>query len=144
MNADGKMDWKTRLQETLPDFPKHLGIEITEATPDRVLAEATVREDLAIATGTLHGGAIMAIADTLGAVATIVNLQRGQWTATLESKTNFLGAAPVGSRVKFECLALHKGKRTMIWQTNMRNESGKLLAQITQTQMVLGEPKTTG
>lgn len=138
------MDWKTRLQETLPDFPKHLGIEITEATPDRVLADATVREDLAIATGTLHGGAIMAIADTLGAVATIVNLKRGQWTATLESKTNFLGAAPVGSRVKFECLPLHKGKRTMIWQTNMRNESGKLLAQITQTQMVLGEPKASG
>lgn len=138
------MDWKTRLQAKLPEFPKHLGIEITEATPDKVLAEATVRPDLSIETGTLHGGAIMAIADTLGAVATIVNLQRGQWTATLESKTNFLGAAPTGTRVFFECLPLHKGRRTMIWQTNMRNDAGKLLAQVTQTQMVLGDAKPAG
>ena len=138
------MDWKTRLQANLPAFPKHLGIELTEATPDRVLAEATVRPDLTIETGTLHGGAIMAIADTLGAVATIVNLRRGQWTATLESKTNFLAAAPTGSRVFFECLPLHKGRRTMIWQTTMRNDAGKLLAQVTQTQMVLGEAKAPG
>ena len=135
------MDWKTRLEANMQAFPKHLGIELTEATPNRVLAEATVRPDLAIETGTLHGGAIMAIADTLGAVATIVNLRRGQWTATLESKTNFFAAASTGSRVFFECLPLHKGRRTMIWQTNMRNDAGKLLAQVTQTQMVLGEAK---
>ncbi|MSP05159.1 MAG: PaaI family thioesterase [Acetobacteraceae bacterium] len=134
------MDLKTRIQAKLPPFPQHLGIQITEATHDRVCAEVTVRPDLSIETNTLHGGAIMAIADTLGAVATIVNLQKGQWTATLESKTNFLGAAPTGSRILFECLPLHKGRRTMIWQTNMRNEQGKLLAQVTQTQMVLGEP----
>ena len=83
----------------------------------------------------------MAIADTLGAIATIANLQCGQWTTTLESNTNFLGAAPTGSQVLFECLPLHKGRRTMIWQTSMRNAASKLLAQLTQTQMVLGEPK---
>ena len=134
------MDLKDRVQAKLPPFPKHLGIEITEATHECVRAEVTVRPDLAIETDTMHGGAIMAIADTLGAVATIVNLKKGQWTTTLESKTNFLGAAPTGSRVTFECLPLHKGRRTMIWQTNMRNAAGKLLAQVTQTQMVLGEP----
>ncbi len=133
-------DLKTRIQNKLAPFPLHLGIEITEATHDRVLAEVTVRADLSIETNTLHGGAIMAIADTLGAVATIVNLKKGQWTATLESKTNFLGAAPTGTRVTFECLPLHKGRRTMIWQTNMRDTAGQLLAQVTQTQMILGEP----
>ena len=143
MSTRNKVDWKTRLQANLPEFAKHLGIEITEATPDRVLAEAIVRPDLSIETNTLHGGATMAIADTLGAIATIANLQRGQWTTTLESKTNFLGAAPTGSRVLFECLPLHRGRRTMIWQTSMRNAAGKLLAQVTQTQMVLGEPKAT-
>ena len=141
MSTSKQEDWKTRLQKNLPEFPKHLGIELTDATPDRVLAEAIVRPDLSIETNTLHGGAIMAIADTLGAIATIANLQRGQWTTTLESKTNFLGAAPTGTRVLFESLPLHKGRRTMIWQTSMRNAAGKLLAQITQTQMVLGEPE---
>lgn len=142
MNTNEDIELKTRLQNNLPEFPKHLGIEITEATPDRVLAEATVRPDLSIDTNTLHGGATMAIADTLGAIATIGNLQRGQWTTTLESKTNFLGPAPTDSRVLFECLPLHKGRRTMIWQTSMRNTAGKLLAQVTQTQMVLGKPES--
>jgi len=138
------MELKDRIQAKLVDFPRHLGIEITDATRERITAEVTVRPDLSIETDTLHGGAIMAIADTLGAIGTIVNLQKGQWTATLESKTNFLGAAPTGSRVFFESLPLHKGRRTMIWQTNMRNAAGKLLAQVTQTQMVLGESRSGG
>jgi len=138
------MELKDRIQAKMIEFPRHLGIEMTEATHDRIVAEVTVRPDLSIETNTLHGGAIMAIADTLGALGTIVNLQKGQWTATLESKTNFFGAAPTGSRVVFESLPLHKGRRTMIWQTSMRNKDGKLLAQVTQTQMVLGEPKTPG
>lgn len=135
------MELKDRIQAKLVDFPRHLGIRITDATHERICAEVTVRQELSIETNTLHGGAIMAIADTLGALGTIVNLQKGQWTATLESKTNFLGAAPTGTTVQFESLPLHKGRRTMIWQTNMRNADGKLLAQVTQTQMVLGEPK---
>jgi 1,4-dihydroxy-2-naphthoyl-CoA hydrolase len=144
MSTNEQVDWKTRLQANLPEFPKHLGIELTDVTPGRVFAEAIARPELSIETGTMHGGAIMAIADTLGAFATIVNLQCGQWTTTLESKTNFLGPSPTGSRVLFECLPLHKGRRTMIWQTSMRNEAGKLLAQVTQTQMVLGEPEEGG
>jgi 1,4-dihydroxy-2-naphthoyl-CoA hydrolase len=131
------MDLMTRLQQELPDFPRHLGIEITEVTPERVVAEAVVRPDLSIETGTLHGGAIMAIADTLGAVATMANLREGQWTTTLESKTNFLAPAPTGTRIFCECLPLHRGKRTMVWQTNIRNAQGKMVAQVTQTQMVL-------
>ena len=131
------MPLKDALQRNLPPLPRWLGIEITDANKDRIAAEVTVREEHAIETGTIHGGAIMAIADTLGALGTIVNLRGNQWTTTLESKTNFFGPASVGSRILCECLPLHRGRRTMIWQTNLRNDAGKLLAQITQTQMVL-------
>lgn len=133
------MPLKDALQRNLPPLPRWLGIELTDASADRIAAVVTVREELTIETNTIHGGAIMAIADTLGALATIANLRKDQWTTTLESKTNFLGAAPLGSRIICECLPLHKGRRTQIWQTNIRNESGKLLAQITQTQMVLDQ-----
>ena len=131
------MPLKDSMQRDMPPLPRWLGIELTDASADRIAAEVIVREDHAIETGTIHGGAIMAIADTLGALGTIANLRPGQWTTTLESKTNFLGPARVGTKILCECLPLHRGRRTMIWQTNLRNEAGKLLAQVTQTQMVL-------
>lgn len=100
----------------------------------------TVREDLCTRPAVAHGGAIMALADTLGGCATLLNLGANQGTTTLESKTNFIAAAPAGSTVTAECTAIHRGRRTMVWQTRVTNESGKLLAVVTQTQMVLDPP----
>ena len=127
-------------QRLAPLFPGLLGIELSEVGPERVVASMAVRPDLCTAGGILHGGAIMAFADTLGAVATFVNLPEGARTTTIESKTNFLGAAPAGSRVTGECTPFHRGRTTMVWQTMIRSEAGKLCAVVTQTQMVLPAP----
>lgn len=132
------MNMLASIQKILePLFPGLLGIQLTEASPERVVASMQVRPELCTTGEVLHGGAIMAFADTLGAVATFVNLPKGARTTTIESKTNFLGAAPTGSRVTGECTPFHRGKTTMVWQTLVRSESGKLCAVITQTQMVL-------
>jgi len=127
-------------QRLAPLFPGLLGVELTEVGPERVVATMAVRPELCTAGGILHGGAIMAFADTLGAVATVVNLPEGARTTTIESKTNFLGAAPSGSRVTGECTPFHRGRTTMVWQTMIRSEAGKLCAVVTQTQMVLPAP----
>jgi|SRR5262249_7358965 len=118
-------------------FPDLLGIRLMEAAPERVTASLTVRPDLCTVGDILHGGAIMAFADTLGAVATVVNLPSGARTAPIESKTNFIGSAPVGPEVKGECAAFHRGRRTMVWQTKVTSSEGKLVAVVTQTQMVI-------
>jgi len=131
------MDLLTRLtREPLP-FARLLGIEIVSLLPDKVVAEMPVREELCTVPAVLHGGAIMAFADTLGALGTIANLSEGQRTATLESKTNFIGAAPVRSRVVGEATPLHRGRQTMVWQTRVTTMDGKLVAIVTQTQLVL-------
>jgi 1,4-dihydroxy-2-naphthoyl-CoA hydrolase len=127
-----------KIQEVMkPLFPGLMGIEITEAAPERVVATMQVRPDLCTTGNTLHGGAIMAFADTLGAVGTILNLPPGTRTTTIESKTNFLGAAPAGTLVTGETTPFHRGRTTMVWQTLVKNETGKLCAVVTQTQMVL-------
>jgi len=118
-------------------FPALLGIRFIEVTREKVTGELTVRPELCTLGQVLHGGAIMAFADTLGAVATIANLPEGARTTTLESKTNFLSAAPVGSRVVGESTPVHRGRTTMVWQTQIRSDSGRLVALVTQTQMVL-------
>ena len=118
-------------------LPGLLGIELTEATAERVLATLAVRPELCTVGGALHGGAIMAFADTLGAVGTFVNLPAGHRTTTIESKTNFIGSAPLGSRVTGESTPLHRGRTTMVWQTRITSDSGKLVAIVTQTQMVI-------
>lgn len=118
-------------------FPELIGMQFVEAGPELVSAKLTVRADLCTGGGILHGGAIMAFADTIGAVATLLNLPEGAGTATLESKTNFFRPAPVGGEVTGRCTALHKGKRTMTWQTTITSADGKLVAVVTQTQMVL-------
>lgn len=123
-----------------PLFPGLLGIRLTEVGPERVVASMEVRPELCTTGAVLHGGAIMAFADTLGAVATFANLPTGARTTTIESKTNFLGAAPAGSRITGECTPFHRGKTTMVWQTLVRSEAGKLCAVVTQTQMVLPAP----
>ena len=132
------MDMLASVQQILkPLFPGLLGIELAEVGPERVLASMQVRPELCTTGNVLHGGAIMAFADTLGAVATFANLPKGARTTTIESKTNFLGAAPAGTRVSGECTPFHRGRTTMVWQTLVKTEAGKLCAVITQTQMVL-------
>ena len=123
-----------RWKALLPDL---LGVNFTIVEPTRVVAEMTVRPDLCTIGGILHGGAYMAFADTIGAVATVVNLPQGARTTTVESKTNFIGGAPAGSKVIGECTPFHRGRTTMVWQTVIRNEAGKTLAVVSQTQLVM-------
>ena len=125
------------LNEHLPPFSKLLNVEILSAEPARVVARMMVRDDMCTFPNILHGGAAMAFADTLGAVATVVNLPDGSNTTTLESKTNFLAPAPSGEFVTGECTPIHKGRRTMVWQTRISNAAGRLCTVVTQTQMVL-------
>jgi len=131
------MEELAKIQSNPLPFSDLLGIKFLSASPERVTAEMVVRKDLCTSPAVLHGGALMALADTLGACATIVNLREGQGTTTIESKTNFLAPAPVGSTVKAECSAIHRGRRTMVWQTRVTSAEGRLLAIVTQTQMVL-------
>jgi len=113
-----------------------LGIRFTEATADRVVAELEWREALTTVGGSLHGGALMALADTIGAAATILNLPDGATTTTLESKTNFFAAGRAGT-IRAEATPLHRGKRTQVWQTRVTDATGRLLSMTIQTQMVL-------
>jgi uncharacterized protein (TIGR00369 family) len=118
-------------------FPGLMGVRLEEATQDKIVASMLVRPDLCTAGGVCHGGAYMAFADTLGAIGTVMNLPPSTRTTTLESKTNFLGAAAVNTRITAESTPLHRGKTTQVWQTMIRSEAGKLCAVVTQTQMVL-------
>jgi uncharacterized protein (TIGR00369 family) len=117
-------------------FPALLGIRFVETGKERVVAELTIRDDLRTVGGALHGGTLMAFADSVGAAATIVNLPAGASTTTLESKTNFFAAGRSGL-VRAESTPLHRGRTTMVWQTRITDESGKLLSLTIQTQMVL-------
>jgi uncharacterized protein (TIGR00369 family) len=131
------MDSIELLNQTKLPFAELLGLRLTDAAPDRITAELVVRQELCTNPAVLHGGAIMALADSLGAYATLLNLKDGRTTTTLESKTNFFAPALLGSRVFAECTPLHRGRRTMVWQTRITGESGRLLAIVTQTQMTL-------
>lgn len=120
-----------------PLFPGLMGVRLVELAPERVVGELMVRADLCTAGHILHGGAYMAFADTLGAVGTVLNLPKGKRTTTTDSSTKFIGGAKEGSTVTGECIALHRGRTTMVWQTSIRTAEGKLCAVVTQTQLVL-------
>lgn len=122
---------------SLLPFAQLMGVRVTTATPERVEAELRVRDDLCTAGGILHGGAVMAFADSLGAIGAFLNLAEGARTTTLESKTNFIGAAKAGTIVKGVATPVHIGGRTSVWQTRIETEDGKLVGLVTQTQMVL-------
>lgn len=127
-----------RLQQLLqPLFPGLMGVQLLEVSLERVVAQMAVRADLCTSGGILHGGAYMAFADTLGAVGTIVNLPEGKMTTTTDSGTKFIAGARLGTTVKGECVALHRGRTTMVWQTSITNEAGRLCAVVTQTQLVM-------
>ena len=127
-----------------PPFAAMLGVNITEVTPERVTAELPVREELTNGRGILHGGAIMALADNLGGTATVANLPAGAATTTIESKTNFFAALPVGDIARAECTPLHRGRTTMVWQTRVTRSDGRLAAVVTQTQLVIEARPTSG
>lgn len=124
-------------QDTGMPFANLMGVEITERAKGRVVGTLVVREDLCTAGGILHGGAFMAFADALGAIGGFLNLPPGARTTTLESKTNFLGLAKVGTTVTGEATPLHIGRRSSVWQTKVTSAEGKLLALILQTQMTV-------
>ena len=126
--------------EPLP-FAKLLGLELVTITPDRVEAVLKVREDLCTRPAVLHGGAVMALADTLGGMATMANLAEGATTTTIESKTNFFASVPVGEVVRAECTPLHRGRTTMVWQTRVTRSDGRLAALVLQTQLVMPVPR---
>jgi uncharacterized protein (TIGR00369 family) len=131
------MDALALLHEKKLPFAQLLGIRYTAASPERVVAEMPVREELCTTPEVAHGGAIMAFADTLGAAGTILNLPVGAGTTTIESKTNFIAAAPLGAVLIGESTPVHRGRRTMVWQTRIATSEKKLVALVTQTQMVL-------
>lgn len=120
-----------------PLFPGLMGVNLVEVTNARIVATLVVRADLCTTGDSMHGGAFMAFADTLGGVATFVNLPPNARTTTIESSTKFLRGAPVGSTVTAECTPFHKGRTTMVWQTLIRSAEGKLCAVVTQTQLVI-------
>ena len=124
-----------QLMETI--FPGLMGVRVVELAPERVIAQMVVRPDVSTTGGILLGGAYMAFADTLGAIGTVINLPEGKRTTTTDSSTKFIGGAKVGTTVTGECVALHRGRTTMVWQTTIRSAEGKLCAVVTQTQLVL-------
>lgn len=137
------MNFVQMAHERMMDLlPGTLGIEFLEISPQCVRARLEVRKGLCTVGDILHGGSIMAFADTLGATGTVANLPPGDGTTTIESKTNFMRAAPLGTSVLGEATPLHLGRTTMVWQTRITGEDGKLVALVTQTQMVLPARQT--
>ena len=119
-------------------FAELMGVSFTEVEKDRIVARMLVRPDLCTLNHTIHGGAVMALADSVGAAATVINLpDDAKGTTTIESKTNFIGGAKEGMTVIATATPVHRGRRTQVWQTRLETDDGKLVAVVTQTQMVL-------
>lgn len=115
-----------------------MGVTFTRAEPDKVVATMLVREDLCTLGQTIHGGAVMAFADSDGAAATVINLPPdAKGTTTIESKTNFVGGAKAGSTIRATATPVHLGRRTQVWQTRLETDEGRLVAVVTQTQLIL-------
>jgi len=131
------MDLEQLQQTTAGLFPEHLGVRFLRASPDELRAELAIPRELCTLPGRMHGGALMAFADTLGAYATVLNLEPGTSTTTIESKTNFFASGVEGRKVIGVCTPLHRGRSTMVWQTRIERDDGRLVALVTQTQMIL-------
>jgi uncharacterized protein (TIGR00369 family) len=127
-----------RIRSMKMPFAELKGVTFVAADKDHVVAKMQVRPDLCTLRHTIHGGAIMAFADSVGAAATVINLpEDAKGTTTLESKTNFIGGAKEGTTITAAATPVHRGRRTQVWTTRIESEDGKLVAVVTQTQMVL-------
>ena len=124
-----------------PPFADHLGLRILSAKPDRIEAEMLAAPQLINRNGTLHGGAVMGMADHLGGLGAFMNIAPTESTATVESKTNFFRAIPAGDLLRGVSILLHGGRQTMVWQTTLTRSDGKMAAMVTQTQIVLRDPQ---
>jgi uncharacterized protein (TIGR00369 family) len=132
------MDVVERLQALLASgLPGHLGMTLTGARENEVTGELTVAQHLCTVDGVLHGGAIMALADTLGGVGAFLNLPPGARTSTVESKTNFLRAAKLGQKVIGTSRLVNKGRTLMLWQTEVRDSQQRLIALVSQSQIII-------
>jgi uncharacterized protein (TIGR00369 family) len=120
----------------LPSFTKLLGVNVLQRSPERTEAELVVREELCNRRGVLHGGAVMALGDTLGGMTAMASLPPGGRTATIESKTNFFAAVPKGDTAHAVCMPLHRGRTTVVLETRITRGDGKLAAIVTQTQLI--------
>ena len=130
-------DQLAALAASMP-FAKLIGFEVVKAGKDRIVARATVRDDLCTAGGIAHGGFLMTLADCAGALGAFLNLPDGaKTTTTPESKTNLIAAAPAGSVLTATATPVSIGRRLQVWQTRIEREDGKLVALTTQSQMNL-------
>ncbi len=118
-------------------FVKLMGVKVIKRSPERSEAELFIRQDLCNRRGVIHGGALMGWADTMGGMTASAALTPGQRTVTIESKTNFIAPIPKGDTARAVCTPLHSGRTTIVLQTNITREDGRLAAIGTQTQMVL-------
>ena len=141
--AEKKTASKQKAARARPDgvvtqggMARNLGIRLISVTKKKVIAEMPVKPRHLNRSKRVNGGALMAFADARGATGTVANLPPGHRTTTLESKTNFF-AAGVGPVLKAVSKPLHIGRTTMVWQTTIRNPDERLVAVVTQTQMVL-------
>lgn len=123
--------------EAQPPLARFMGFRLVSYSPEEVVGEMVVHPDLINRNGVLHGGAVMAFADNLGGTAASLNLPGATRTTTLESKTNFLRPVGAGETARGVCIPLHRGRRTSVWQTTITDEAGKVVAVVTQTQLVL-------
>jgi 1,4-dihydroxy-2-naphthoyl-CoA hydrolase len=123
------------LRDLMP-FAAKLGIEIEEATAERVVGRLAWSADLCTTAGIMHGGALMSLADTLGGICAFLNLPPSHATATISSTTNMLRAVRNGD-VRGEASPLHAGRSVIVVQTQLSDDSGRLVAQVNQAQAVL-------
>ena len=129
------------LPEVAP-FNKLLGLTVILRSPERTEAQLTVREELCNRRGVLHGGAVMALGDTMGAMTASSSLKPGGRTATIESKTNFFAPVPQGDTAHAVCTPLHRGRTTLVLETRINRGDGKLAAIVTQTQLIFGRDES--
>ena len=120
-----------------PPFAHFLGIKLISVTPDRLEAELLVRDEFKNRGGVMHGGAVMAFADSVGGTISHAILKPGERSTTIDSKTNFFAGIPIGDVARAETTTLHRGRSTIVVQTKIMRHDGRLCAMVTQTQMVL-------
>ncbi len=132
--------WRSAMSNvaaTMP-FATLLGLEVTSATPDQVIGTLTIRQEFCTVGNAVHGGTLMAFADSLGAIGAVLTLPDGAMgTTTIESKTNFTGRARVGTELTGVATPVSIGKRLSVWQTRITDPEDRLVAMIMQTQLVL-------